>query len=47
MTGNELIARRATPVFTTLSGKSAFPEYHPLSLGTGARTATLAVSTFL
>ena len=43
----ELTELRATPVFTTLSGKSAFPEDHPLSLGTGARTATLPVSTFL
>jgi thiamine pyrophosphate-dependent acetolactate synthase large subunit-like protein len=28
------------PVFTTLAGKSGFPENHPLSLGCGARTAT-------
>ncbi len=27
-------------VFTTLAGKSGFPENHPLSLGCGARTAT-------
>ncbi len=27
------------PVMTTLAGKSAFPEDHPLALGTGGLTA--------
>jgi acetolactate synthase-1/2/3 large subunit len=27
-----------SPVFTTMQGKSAFPENHPLSLGAGGRT---------
>tara|TARA_B100001123_G_scaffold75696_1_gene85420 strand:- start:378 stop:2018 length:1641 start_codon:yes stop_codon:yes gene_type:complete len=35
------------PVLTTTAGKSAFPETHPLSLGTGSYTATLAVDKFL
>ncbi len=35
------------PVLTTLAGKSAFPEDHRLSLGTGAHTGTLMVSHFL
>ena len=30
------------PVFTTMPGKSAFDERHPLSLGTGGMTATKA-----
>jgi thiamine pyrophosphate-dependent acetolactate synthase large subunit-like protein len=34
------------PVVTTLNGKSAFPENHPLSLGTGARTRPTAVDRF-
>ncbi|HEX5193675.1 MAG TPA: thiamine pyrophosphate-requiring protein [Solirubrobacteraceae bacterium] len=34
------------PVVTTLNGKSAFPEDHPLSLGTGARTRPTAVDRF-
>ena len=36
-----------TPVFTTNTGKSAFPENHPLSLGTGAGTLTKMVRHFL
>lgn len=35
------------PVMTTLAGKSAFPENHPLSLGTGSHSATLMVDHFL
>ena len=35
------------PVFTTNTGKSAFPENHPLSLGTGAATMTKMVRHFL
>ena len=35
------------PVMTTLEGKSAFPENHPLSLGTGGSSTTGAVHRFL
>ena len=35
------------PVMTTLAGKSAFPENHKLSLGTGAISRTLMVHRFL
>ena len=35
------------PVMTTLAGKSAFPENHPLSLGTGGLSRTLMVKRFL
>lgn len=35
------------PVFSTLAGKSAFPENHPLSLGAGGRTRPKAVMDFL
>ena len=35
------------PVMTTLAGKSAFPETHPLALGAGGHTRTLMVRTFL
>ncbi len=35
------------PVMTTNTGKSAFPENHPLSLGTGASTMTKMVRHFL
>lgn len=35
------------PVMTTLSGKSAFPEHHPLSVGTGSRATTAGVHHFL
>ncbi len=37
----------SAPVMTTLEGKSAFPEDHYLSLGTGSSTATGPVSHFL
>ena len=36
-----------TPVMTTNTGKSAFPENHPLSIGTGANTMTKMVPHFL
>jgi thiamine pyrophosphate-dependent acetolactate synthase large subunit-like protein len=35
------------PVTTSLGGKSAFPENHPLSLGSGGRSTTRAVHHFL
>ena len=35
------------PVMTTLAGKSAFPEDHALSLGTGASSGTLMCERFL
>jgi acetolactate synthase-1/2/3 large subunit len=35
------------PVMTTLPGKSAFPEDHPLALGCGGRTGPLAAARFL
>jgi acetolactate synthase-1/2/3 large subunit len=35
------------PVMTTLPGKSAFPEHHPLSVGTGSRATTGGVHHFL
>ncbi len=34
-------------VMTTLPGKSAFPEDHPLSVGSGGRTGPLAVARYL
>ena len=45
----ELVAlaeRTGTPVATTLNGKSAFPEDHPLALGTAARTRPATVNEF-
>jgi acetolactate synthase-1/2/3 large subunit len=47
---NELRAlaeRLQAPVTTTLAGKSAFPEDHPLSLGTAGRTIGKQVRDFL
>jgi thiamine pyrophosphate-dependent acetolactate synthase large subunit-like protein len=35
------------PVMTTLPGKSAFPENHPLAVGTGGYSGTAAASHFL
>jgi acetolactate synthase-1/2/3 large subunit len=35
------------PVMTTLTGKSAFPEAHPLSLGTGGYAGTAMAGDFL
>jgi acetolactate synthase-1/2/3 large subunit len=37
----------AIPVVTSLEGKSAFPEDHPLALGSGGRAIPKAVHTFL
>ncbi|HET9916267.1 MAG TPA: thiamine pyrophosphate-requiring protein [Candidatus Binatia bacterium] len=37
----------AAPVMTTLGGKSAFPENHPLSLGSGGNSYPATVSSFL
>jgi acetolactate synthase-1/2/3 large subunit len=45
----ELVAlaeRTGVPVATTLNGKSAFPENHPLALGTASRTRPATVDWF-
>jgi thiamine pyrophosphate-dependent acetolactate synthase large subunit-like protein len=42
----QVAERTGTPVATTLNGKSAFPENHPLSLGAAARTRPAAVDEF-
>jgi acetolactate synthase-1/2/3 large subunit len=39
----EFAERTHTPVATTLNGKSAFPEDHPLALGTAARSRPATV----
>lgn len=43
----ELAELLETPVTTSLAGKSAFPEDHPLSLGCGGRTMPKTVHEFL
>jgi acetolactate synthase-1/2/3 large subunit len=43
----ELAELLAIPVTTSLEGKSAFPETHPLSLGSGGLAIPQAVRTFL
>src|SRR4029078_9690644 len=43
----QLAERLAMPVVTSLGGKSAFPETHPLSLGSGGVAVPRAVPKFL
>jgi len=43
----ELSEMLSVPVMTTMAGKSAFPENHPLSLGAGGHTLTRAAAEFL
>ena len=43
----ELAELLAIPVTTSLEGKSAFPEKHPLSLGSGGLAIPQTVRTFL
>src|SRR5262249_18620408 len=43
----EFVELLQAPVMTTLPGKSAFPEDHPLSVGTGGYSGTAAAGHFL
>jgi acetolactate synthase-1/2/3 large subunit len=43
----EFAERIQVPVMTTLPGKSAFPENHPLSVGTGGNSGTAMAGHFL
>ena len=43
----KLVEFTGIPVFTTMQGKSAFDERHPLSLGAGCGTTTLAAHNLL
>ena len=43
----ELAELLGAPVTTSLQGKSAFPENHPLSLNSGGRSRSLQLQTFL
>jgi thiamine pyrophosphate-dependent acetolactate synthase large subunit-like protein len=43
----EVAALLGAPVMTTLLGKSAFPETHPLALGTGSYSRTTMVTDYL
>ena len=43
----KLVEFTGIPIFTTMQGKSAFDERHPLSLGAGCGTTTLAAHNWL
>jgi acetolactate synthase-1/2/3 large subunit len=43
----QLVELLQVPIVTTMNGKSAFPEDHPLSLGAAGATTTEAADTFL